>query len=188
MGILPGTDGEVKMSKSQGNYIPINSTADDMYGKLMSVPDKAMPQYYRLVTRWTPAEIDALEKDVSSGKVHPKVAKMKMSREVTEIFYGAEAAERAEANFDSMFRTHSLPDNIPVYASHEGQTVLDVMVEANLVSSKSEGRRLMQQNGVRLLSEDGTRDEAETLTDPNMVFPHPGVLQVGKRHYLKITM
>jgi tyrosyl-tRNA synthetase len=186
LGILPGTDGEVKMSKSQGNYIPINTTAGDMYGKLMSVPDKAMPQYYRLVTRWLPAEIDSLERDVEAGKISAKDAKMKMAREVTEIFYGAEEASKAEENFIRMFSKHELPDNIPVYTLGEGQTVLDVIVEAKLVPSRSEGRRLIQQNGVRILDEGGTREEAETLTDPNQVFPRTGVLQVGKRHHLKV--
>jgi tyrosyl-tRNA synthetase len=188
MGILPGTDGEVKMSKSQGNYIPINTTADDMYGKLMSVPDKAIPLYYRLVTRWTPAQIESLERDAGSGKISPKDAKMKMAREVTEVFYGVEAAESAEENFTRMFGPkHELPDNIPMYTLHQGQTVLDVIVEAKLVSSRSEGRRVMQQNGVRLINEGGNREEAETLTDPNQAFPHSGILQVGKRHYLKVV-
>ena len=96
MGILPGTDGEVRMSKTMGNYIPIDTTAEDMYGKLMSVPDKAMPTYFRLVTRWTASEIEELEKDIASGKIHPMLAKKKLAREVTEIFHGAEAAQRAE--------------------------------------------------------------------------------------------
>ncbi|NJD60557.1 MAG: tyrosine--tRNA ligase [Anaerolineales bacterium] len=178
MGILPGTDGEVKMSKSMGNYIPINTTSDDMYGKLMSVPDKAMPQYYRLVTRWSVAEIDVLEREIASGKLHPRDAKMKMAREVTEIFYGVEAAQRAEDNFISVFQKGSLPDEMPEYMIKAGQTVLDVLLEGNLAGSKSEGRRLLEQKGVRL---DGV-----TLTDANQVFPHPGVLQAGKRKYLRV--
>jgi tyrosyl-tRNA synthetase len=182
MGLLPGTDGEVKMSKSQGNYIPINTTADDMYGKLMSVPDKAMPLYYRLVTRWTPAEIAALERDVTSGKVHPKDAKMKMAFEVTEIFHGAEAARHAEETFKKIFQPGGgLPDekDIPVFTLRDGQTVLDILVEGKLVASKSEGRRLIDQKGARL--------DGETLTDPNQQFPHPGILQAGKRRYLKVV-
>src|SRR4030043_1370476 len=111
MGILPGTDGEVRMSKTIGNYIPINTTAEDMYGKLMSVPDKAMPVYFRLVTRWTASEIAALEKDITSGKTHHRDAKMKLAREVAEIFHGAEAAQQAEANFISVFQKGSLPDD-----------------------------------------------------------------------------
>ena len=179
MGILPGTDGEVRMSKTMGNYIPINTTAEDMYGKLMSVPDKAMPLYFRLVTRWSTPEIATLEKDISSGKIHPRDAKMKLAREVTEIFHGAEAARRAEDNFVSIFQKGSLPEEMPVFTLRGGQTVLDVLLEGKLASSKSEGRRLIEQNGVRL---DGV-----TLTDPNQVFPHTGVLQAGKRRFLKVN-
>lgn len=179
MGLLPGTDGEVKMSKSMGNYIPIDTTAEDMYGKLMSVPDKAMPQYFRLVTRWTASEVAALEMDLAAGKIHPRDAKMKMAREVTEIFHGVEAARRAEESFISVFQKGSLPEEMPSFTLRSGQTVLEVLVEGKLASSKSEARRLIEQNGVRL--------DGETLKDPNQVFPHPGVLQAGKRHYLKIV-
>lgn len=179
MGILPGTDGEIKMSKSQGNYIPINTTPDDMYGKLMSVPDKAMPQYFRLVTRWTASEIATLEKEIASSKIHPRDAKMKMAREITEIFYGAEAARQAEEIFIRVFQNDNYPEQMPTLSLRPGQTVLDVLMEGKLVNSKSEGRRLIEQKGVRL--------EGETLTDPNQVFPHTGRLQAGKRRFLKIV-
>jgi tyrosyl-tRNA synthetase len=179
MGILPGTDGEVRMSKSMGNYIPIDTTAEDMYGKLMSVPDKAMPHYFRLVTRWTASEITALENDIASGKIHPRDAKMKLAHEVTEIFHGAEAARRAEENFVSVFQQGSLPEDMPIYTLRAGQTVLDVLMEGKLAGSKSEGRRLIEQNGVRL---DGV-----TLTNPSQAFPHAGVLQAGKRRFLKVV-
>jgi tyrosyl-tRNA synthetase len=179
MGILPGTDGEIRMSKSMGNYIPIDTTAEDMYGKLMSVPDKAMPQYFRLVTRWTASEITALEMDIASGKIHPRDAKMKLAREVTEIFHDAEAARRAEENFVSVFQKGSLPEDMPTYTLRIGQTVLDVLIEGKLAGSKSEGRRLIEQNGVRL---DGV-----TLTNPSQAFPHAGVLQAGKRRFLKVV-
>jgi tyrosyl-tRNA synthetase len=179
MGILPGTDGEVKMSKSIGNYIPIDTTADDMYGKLMSIPDKAMPTYFRLVTRWTASEIETLEKDITSGKIHPRDAKMKMAREVTEIFHGVEAAKQAEENFVRVFQIEGLPEEMPSFTLRPGQTVLDVLIEVKWATSKSEGRRLLQQNGVRL--------DGETLNDPNQVFPHPGVLQAGKRRFIRVV-
>ncbi len=178
MGILPGTDGEVRMSKTMGNYIPIDTTAEDMYGKLMSVPDKAMPTYFRLVTRWTASEIEELEKDIASGKIHPMLAKKKLAREVSEIFHGADAAQRAEEFFKTVHQDGDLPEDIPTFKLRAGQTVLDVLLEGKLVTSKSEGRRLMEQNGVRL--------DGETLTNPNQVFPHPGVLQAGKRRFLRI--
>jgi len=180
MGILPGTDGEVRMSKSIGNYIPINTTAEDMYGKLMSIPDKAMPIYFRLVTRWTASEIAVLEKDMTTGKIHPRDAKMRLAREVTEIFHGAEAALRSEKNFVNVHQKGNLPDDedMPTFTLRAGQSVLDVIIEGKLVVSKSEGRRLIEQNGVRL--------DGETLTDANQLFPHAGVLQAGKRRFLKV--
>ena len=179
MGILPGTDGEIRMSKSLGNHIPIDSTAEDMYGKLMSVPDKAMPLYYRLTTRWTEADIHAHEAAVAEGKMHPRDAKMKLAREVTEIFHGAEAALHAEEHFVRVFQQGSIPEEMPELKLEPGQSVLDVLLAGKLVTSKSEGRRLVEQNGVRL--------DGETLSDASQPFPHPGVLQAGKRRFLRVV-
>jgi len=176
--ILPGTDGEVRMSKSLGNHIAINTTAEDMYGKVMSVPDKAMPLYYRLTTRWTSAEIAEIEAKVASGMVHPRDAKMKLAREIAEIFHGRQAAAQAEADFISVFQKGSQPEDMPEFALQTGQTVLDVLLSTGLAGSKSEGRRLLEQNGVRL--------DGETLNDPNQVFPHAGVLQAGKRRFVRV--
>ncbi len=178
LGILPGTDGEVKMSKSLGNHIPLLSSPEDMYGKVMSVPDKAMGQFFRLVTRWTPPEIEALEKGLAEGKLHPRNVKMKLAHEIVSIYHSEAAAAQAEENFVRVFQQGSSPDEMPDYSLQPGQTVLDVLVASQLVASKSEGRRLVAQNGVRL--------DGETLSDPNMAFPHPGILQAGKRRFLKV--
>src|SRR5512134_10310 len=94
MGILPGTDGVQRMSKSTGNIVPINTGAEDMYGKLMSIPDFAMGKYMRLVTRWHPQEIEAFETDIESGKLHPRDAKMKLAFEITGIFYSDSDAQK----------------------------------------------------------------------------------------------
>jgi tyrosyl-tRNA synthetase len=176
--ILPGTDGVIKMSKSLGNHVPINTTAEDMYGKIMSVPDMAMPSYYRLVTRWTPPQIEKIEKGVADGSVHPRDAKMMLAKEVTGMFYGDEAADKAQEEFVRMFQKRDVPTEMPEYSLKDGQTVLDVLLTANLVTSKSEGRRLIDQKGVKL--------DGEVLSDGSAVFPHGGVLQVGKRHFLKV--
>src|SRR3990172_3564802 len=98
-GILPGTDGVVRMSKSVGNDIPILAAPEDMYGKVMSIPDSAMLQYYRLATRYTPAQIAAIEQGLSSGALHPRDAKMELAREIVTIFHDAAAAARAEEHF-----------------------------------------------------------------------------------------
>jgi tyrosyl-tRNA synthetase len=177
-GILPGTDGVQRMSKSTGNIVPINSGAEDMYGKLMSIPDMVMAKFMRLATRWTPHEIEALEAELGSGKVHPRDVKMKLAGEITSIFYGNSEAQRAQEAFIKTFQQKEVPDEIPEFELQSGQTVLDVILVANMATSKSEARRLFDQRGVRL---DGV-----TIERGDVPFPHPGVLQVGKRKFLRV--
>ncbi len=179
MGILPGTDGVVRMSKSLGNHIPIMADPEDMYGKVMSVPDFAMGQYFRLVTRWTPAEIAALEAGMEQGTLHPRDVKMKLAREIVSIYHGDLAAAQAEESFVRVFQQRETPAMMPEYHLQPGQTVLDVLLATRLVASKSEGRRLIEQKGVKL--------DGEALNDANQPFPHPGVLQVGKRRFVRIV-
>jgi tyrosyl-tRNA synthetase len=178
MGILPGTDGLQRMSKSTGNIVPINSGAEDMFGKLMSIPDSAMSKYMRLVTRWSPHEIETVETEIGSGKLHPRDAKMKLSFEITSIFYGDAEAQKAQDAFVKTFQQKEVPDEMPDYELKEGQTVLDVILEAKMAASRSEARRLFDQKGVRL--------DGETVERGDVSFPHPGVLQVGKRKFLRV--
>ena len=178
LGILPGTDGEVKMSKSLGNHIPLLSTPEDMYGKVMSVPDKAMGAYMRLVTRWTPVKIAGMEEEIISGKLHPRDAKMALSREIVSIYHGEAEAQAAEETFRKIFQQKEVPDEMPDYTLQPGQTVLDVLMAANLVTSKSDGRRMLEQKGVKL--------DGEILEKFEAPFPHAGVLQVGKRRFVRV--
>jgi len=178
MGILPGTDGVVRMSKSLGNHIPILATPEDMYGKVMSVPDKAMGLFMRLVTRWTPDRVAEIEAALESGTLHPRDAKMAIAREIVSIFHGDEGASHGEEAFKKVFQQKEVPDEMPEYALQPGQTVLDVLNAAGLVASKSEGRRMIEQKGVRL--------DGEVLEKFEAPFPHPGVLQVGKRKYVRV--
>lgn len=177
-GILPGTDGVQRMSKSTGNVVPINTNAEDMYGKLMSIPDSAMGIYMRLATRWSPQEIEVLEKEIQSGGLHPRDAKMKISFEITSIFYGEAEAQKAQDTFVKTFQQKEIPDEMPEYELQSGQTVLDVILAANMAASRSEARRLFDQRGVRL--------DGQTVDRGDLVFPHPGVLQVGKRKFLRV--
>jgi tyrosyl-tRNA synthetase len=178
-GILPGTDGILRMSKSTGNIVPIHTTAEDMYGKIMSVPDFAMGKYYRLVTRFSPHQIDEIEKALESGSLHPRDAKMRLAREITSIFYGEEAAGEAEQAFIRTFRQKEAPEDMPEYALKDGESVLDVIVSAGLAESRSRARGLIDQKAVRL--------DGELLDRGEVLFPHAGVLQVGKRRFLRVA-
>jgi tyrosyl-tRNA synthetase len=178
LGILPGTDGAVKMSKSLGNHIPLLSTPEDMYGKVMSVPDKAMGSFMRLVTRWTPDEIAEIEANLISGALHPRDAKMSLAREIVSIFHNEAVALAAEEAFKKVFQQKDIPDEMPEFTLKPDQTVLDVLVAAGLVASKSIGRRMFEQKGVKL--------DGEILEKFDTPFPHPGVLQVGKRRFVRV--
>jgi tyrosyl-tRNA synthetase len=177
-GILPGTDGLQRMSKSTGNVIPINTTAEDMYGKVMSIPDSAMGTYARLVTRWKPTKIEEQEAAVKDGSLHPRDAKMELAREIASIFYDEEQAVAAEQAFVRLFQHKEEPQKMSEYKMSPGATIIDVLMGAGLVSSKSEGRRMLDQKGVRL--------DGETLGRGDVLFPHPGVLQVGKRRFVRV--
>lgn len=178
MAILPGTDGVVKMSKSLGNHIPLNSTPEDMYGKVMSIPDAAMGQFAKLVTRWAPADVAAFEQGLQSASVHPRDAKMKLAHEVTSVYYSIEQANAAQDAFVRLFQQGSIPEDMPDFALQPGQTVIDVLLAASLIPSKAEGRRLIEQKGVKL--------DGETLDKFDAPFPHAGVLQVGKRRFVRV--
>jgi tyrosyl-tRNA synthetase len=178
-GILPGTDGFQRMSKSTGNVVPINSGADDMFGKIMSIPDAAMTTYFRLVSRLSPSEIEKIEAAVRSGSMHPRDAKILLAADVTRTFYGAAAAEAANAAFVRTFQQKETPQDMPEYRLQPEQTVTDVVLAAELARTRSEVRRLLQQHGIRL---DGL-----ILERGDVPFPHRGVLQVGKRRFVRVT-
>ncbi len=180
MGILPGTDGDIRMSKSLGNHIALLATPEDMYGKVMSLPDRAMPAYFRMVTRWTPSEIAEREIAIRTGDLHPRDAKMQLAHEIVSIYHGEEQAEAAEDAFRRVFQEQGMPEDMPVYALQPGQSLVDVMVDSGLVPSKSQARRLVEQNGVRL-DENGVDDG-----DQPVALDAPAVLRVGKRRFLRL--
>ncbi len=178
LGILPGTDGVVKMSKSLGNHIPINTNAADMFGKVMSIPDSAMGTYSRLVTRWTPADIKVIEDGLKNGSLHPRDAKMKLAHEVTACFYSESEANQAQNTFVSMFQKHDIPDEVAESVIARDLSVIDILVNCQLVASRSDGRRLVDQKGVKL--------DGQVITDGKAPLDHEGVLQVGKRHFVRV--
>ncbi len=178
--ILPGTDGVVKMSKSLGNHIAINDTPDDMYGKVMSIPDEAMWIYYDLVTRLTPAEIAEIRRAVESGALHPMEAKKKLALEITDIYHDPESARAAADHFEVVHQKRDIPEDMPTFKLNGPQTIVDVMVAAHVAGTKSEARRLVEQGGVRL---DGERVDSITYEVPSRA----AVLQVGRRKFVRLV-
>jgi tyrosyl-tRNA synthetase len=183
VGILPGTDGVVRMSKSLGNHIPITAEPEDMYGKVMSIPDAAMLTYYKLATRYTPAQIAAIEKGLADGSMHPRDVKMELAREIVAIFHDVSAAQRAEEQFRAVFQQRELPTEMDTYPVTGTPTIADVMVATKLAPSKNEARRLIAGGGVSL---DGRKvsDFFEAVTPA----AEGTVLQVGKRRFVRLVV
>ncbi|TRZ96179.1 tyrosine--tRNA ligase [bacterium] len=170
MPLLEGTDGAQKMSKSFSNYIGINEPAADIFGKIMSISDTLMLKYYELLTG-----VDL--QDVK--KMHPKEAKLKLAEIIVSQYHGAEAGKKAKIEFEQVFSQKEVPQDIPVYKiKNKKITILDILIDSKMVSSKNEARRLIEQGGVSL---DGNRiDQVDTVIDT------VGVLKVGKRRFLKL--
>ncbi len=179
--ILVGTDGYLRMSKSTGNYIGIDEPPEEMYGKVMSLPDHAMIDYFTLVTRYTPDQIAAINKGLANGSLHPRDAKMELAREIVSIFHSDEAARDAEHHFRTVFQEGELPTDMPTYAMERPTNIVDLLVASGLAKSKSEARRLIQQGGVRL-----NGDKVENI-DEVVKAESGAVLQVGKRKFAKLV-
>ncbi|HEY3290108.1 MAG TPA: tyrosine--tRNA ligase [Anaerolineae bacterium] len=180
--ILPGTDGVMKMSKSIGNHIPILSTPEDMYGKVMSIPDSAMPIYFKLATRYKPDQIAQIERGLREGAAHPRDVKMELAREIVSIFHDEAAAHQAEEHFRTVFQQHETPATMVEHPVSGKPTIVEVMVATKLAPSKNEARRLIAADGVTL---DGRKvnDPAEVITPP----AGGVVLQVGKRRFVRLV-
>ncbi len=182
LGILPGTDGSIKMSKSLGNHIPLDTTPEDMYGKVMSVPDSAMGVYFRLATRWTPDEIEEAETGLSSKELHPRDAKMRLAREIVAVYHGEGAARAAEEAFRRVFQEQGEPRDMPSLPLPGARPILEVIVDAEMAPSRTQARRLIEQGAVRVDDELVT-DHAYVL-EPDRLSSK--ILRVGKRNFRRI--
>jgi tyrosyl-tRNA synthetase len=186
MPILVGLDGSRKMSKSLGNYVGITEPPEDMFGKLMSIPDELMWNYYELATDRSAQEIAQLKSEVASGQLHPMEAKMKLGAEIVSTFYGAEAGRKATDHFQRVFRDRQAPVEAPVRKIPRGPTkkLTALLVELGLAPSKAEAERLIKQGGVEI---DGQRVD-DFRKDVDLTGPADFLLRAGKKKFLRIVV
>ncbi|MCL4534154.1 MAG: tyrosine--tRNA ligase [Bacteroidetes bacterium] len=182
--LLVGTDGTLKMSKSLGNYIGITEPPDQMYGKVMSLPDALMLDYFELVTDVPNAEIAQFRADIEAQRVNPRDVKMRLAREIVAQFHSAEAAAAAEQEFRRVFQRREKPTDLSTFtisrAGGRAPALSEVMVAAGLAASRSDARRLMAQGAVRLDDEKIDGEAAlEKATDG-------AVLRVGRRRFVRL--
>jgi tyrosyl-tRNA synthetase len=181
--LLEGTDGVQKMSKSLGNYIGITEPPQEMFGKIMSITDALMWRYYELLTDLRPEEVAALCQSTESGNRNPRDLKVGLAKRVITDFHSAGDAEAAEEEFNRVFKRKEAPDEIAEAALTAGGWNLPrLLVETKLAPSMGEARRLVEQGGVRVDGERIARLDAEV----ELTTDHAILLQVGKRHFLRV--
>jgi tyrosyl-tRNA synthetase len=181
--LLEGTDGVQKMSKSLGNYIGITEPPQEMFGKIMSITDALMWRYYELLTDLRPEEVAALCQSTESGNRNPRDLKVGLAKRVITDFHSAGDAEAAEEEFNRVFKRKEAPDEIAEAALTAGGWNLPrLLVETKLAPSMGEARRLVEQGGVRVEGERIARLDAEV----ELTTDHAILLQVGKRHFLRV--
>jgi tyrosyl-tRNA synthetase len=185
--LIVGTDGVRKMSQSYGNYVAIRDAPGEMFGKIMSVPDDAIPQYAALTTDMSDDGISLAESAAVEGGPGAAEAKRRIARSVVRLYHGEEAARRAEDEFDRLFRHREAPKEIPSArippSAIDGEVAYlpRVLVEVGLAGSRSEARRLIAGGGVRINGDPVTREEVSAAE------LHDAVLQVGKRRFVRLV-
>lgn len=180
--LLLGTDGR-KMSKTYGNYIGVMESPKEMFGKVMSAIDEVIGDYFRLCTDVPVEEIVEIERGIKDGSLNPRDAKARLAREIVTIYHGEKAARAAEAEFEKIFKHKEMPSDIPIHQVGKKDCVfIKELVSAGMVQSKSEARRIIEQNGVKV---DG---KIHTLADEGIITIGEGrIVQVGKRKVVKFV-
>ena len=183
MPLLEGLDGVNKMSKSLGNYIGIIEEPNDIYGKAMSIPDTLMFRYFELLSDLSASEIESMSQDMKKGGIHPKKVKQMLARELTARFHDINAAEKAEAHFERVFKHHDLPEDMPekkISSKDEKVWLPRLLVDAGLVKGTSEARRMIKQKAVEVDGLKITDKESEVTASGKVI------LKVGKKRFCKV--
>ncbi len=185
MPILEGIDGSEKMSKSLGNYIGISDAPEDMYGKVMSIPDGLIVKYFKLATDIHPDRLDEIARQLEGEEVNPRDVKMLLAREITSLYHGEAAAGQAEERFKTVFQKRDLPEQIPEFTVPEGLfedggvDLVKLLAFLGFSESRSDARRLIQQGAIKI---NGVRQTGTSLSG----LKTGDVLQSGKLKFAKL--
>ncbi len=185
--LIVGLDGVKKMGKSLDNYIAMTAAANDMFGKLMSLPDQTMRTYFEALTDVEDAELDEFERKMAQGTLNPRDVKLRMAREIVTEFHDASSAQEAESAFIRQFSERKLPTDIPDVHLAESVDIVTFMKHTGLVSSNNEARNLIAQKAVAIYL-DGENSEEQRITEPTFVVPvsDGAIVRAGKRKYVRI--
>jgi len=179
--LLVGTDGKMKMSKSLDNYISVDDIPNEMYGKVMSLPDELIMDYFELITDVPDKELAEFRQQMASNSINPMEMKKHLGREIVAEFHSSEAAQAAENHFGTVFQKRDLPDEIPEFKLKisNPMDITEILASANLVKSKGEAKRLVSQNAVEI--------DGEKISESMTLLKEGSIIKVGKRRFLKIV-
>ena len=183
--LLIGTDGALKMSKSVGNSILIDEAPSEQYGKLMSITDSLITNYFTLLTDVSNEELQSIEQGIADGSMHPMETKKRLARTIVGMLHGEEAAEGAQAEFERVFQQRQQPGetlDLPVELNGEGWAEVDItllLTETGLVGSRGEARRLVQQGGISV-------DDVK-LTEAQIGLSEGSIVKLGRHRFYKVV-
>ncbi|OGZ40331.1 MAG: tyrosine--tRNA ligase [Candidatus Portnoybacteria bacterium RIFCSPLOWO2_02_FULL_40_15] len=181
--LLIGTDGKKKMSKSLGNYIGLTESANEQYGKIMSISDDLIFHYFELCTRLSQGEIKELKKETDLGRLSFRHAKARLAKEIIALYHGAAVAQKAEKEFDKIFKNKELPSEMSeIIITDKIIPILDLLVKTKLAPSKSEAKRLVEQGGVKIDNQIIKDWRVEVQIKNGMI------IQVGKRNFSRLKL
>ena len=178
MPILVGLDGKERMSKSKGNHIGVSDPPSEQYGKAMSIPDEAIGTFFTLATNTPRPEVAAIVEGLADGSRNPMTTKKLLARTIVAEFWGEEAADASQADFERTVQRHEMPENIPAVEVTDGEPLLDVLARALEGTSRREVRRLVEQGAVSI---DGVTADLSSLARTGLV------VLVGKRRFLRLV-
>ena len=179
--LLEGTDGIEKMSKSYDNYIALDDSAQDMYGKLMSINDSMITKYYKLAVFADKEKVLSIEKKLNDSSINPRDIKRDLAKDLVERYYDKDTAFEAEQAFDQIFVKKSIPDDMPTFKVRSNSNILDILLSEKLIASKAEGKRLIAQNAIKIDGEVCSNIGYEVSNGCGEL-----IVKIGKRRFLKI--
>ncbi len=174
--------GKKLMSKSEGNYVALNDSPEEMFGKILALPDEVIISLFIDTTLVSDDEIEEVKRKIESGELNPKDAKIKLAKEIIKIYYSEKDAEKAEQNFQKTFKEGGIPEDVLEIVVKSGERLDDILINQKIISSKNEWRRLIDQKGITEV------EENKKIDNLNYCISETKTFRIGKKRFIKITI
>jgi tyrosyl-tRNA synthetase len=178
--LLVGTDGVHKMSKSLGNYIGVDESPNEIYGKVMALADNMIIQYFELLTDVPDSELADFRRQLVGNTINPMILKKRLAVELVTQLHGREEAVKADENFTKVFQNREMPEEITEFEVAADEDIRDIVTRANIAKSRSDANRLLQQGAISI---DGVK-----INGSKTPYQNGNIIRVGKHHFIKVVV